>query len=222
MDTTNIPNIPPGLFVDEKPLNWAFPPITDWVIFLHYQRRTFAFEMDSPSLDCLKDNILRRGIDLERNGLKITCRDWQGRTTRIDCDEDLAHCFRCPGGTHIRLSRRASRRTQQCSRPRRLQHPTSGDSTSGDNRRASHRMQQCSRPRRLQHPTSGDNRRILKDEIKLEPKEEIKLEPKLEIKLEPKLEMRKKLSSTFVKDPLIKFLLFENPTTIPFWGCPYY
>ncbi|XP_031115378.1 uncharacterized protein LOC116019348 isoform X2 [Ipomoea triloba] len=115
--------------------------------------------MHSPSMDRLKDHILRRGIDLE--GLKITYRDLQGKNTSIVCDEDLAHCFECLGAIrlyhiHLRLSRRTGRshRTQQCKgkwTTARLQlfHPISGNWR--------------------QSPASSDNRRILKEEIKLEP-----------------------------------------------------
>nr|GMD59202.1 F-box/kelch-repeat protein At1g80440-like [Ipomoea batatas] len=78
-----------------------------WQIAVHYKRRVYRFQMHSPSLEYLRNQIKTRLPDIDINDLEITYRDWNGRNVIVACDGDLAYRFQCLGAVrqyHIELT----------------------------------------------------------------------------------------------------------------------
>nr|GMD51060.1 receptor homology region, transmembrane domain-and RING domain-containing protein 2 [Ipomoea batatas] len=77
-----------------------------WQIAVHYKTRVYRFQMHSPSVEYLRNQIKTLLPDIDINDFDITFSDWDGRNVIAACDEDLAYCFQCldADGYHIQLA----------------------------------------------------------------------------------------------------------------------
>nr|GMD51057.1 F-box/kelch-repeat protein At1g80440-like [Ipomoea batatas] len=79
-----------------------------WQIAVHYKRRVYRFQMHSPSLEYLRNQIKTRLPDIDINDLEITYRDWNGRNALYDYAPPMLNMGNQRNGEHDWLVERAT------------------------------------------------------------------------------------------------------------------